>query len=54
MHVGGDLQQQSHDEEFGGADAKGTGGQGKDCERHVSLRRVRIPQCEIAARARKD
>ncbi|MEY9268079.1 hypothetical protein ABIF23_007474 [Bradyrhizobium elkanii] len=38
LHVGGDLQQQSHDEEFGGADAKGTGGQGKDCSRHVSLR----------------
>jgi hypothetical protein len=38
LHVGGDLQQETHDEEFCGADAEGTGGERKDGGRHALLR----------------
>jgi hypothetical protein len=40
VHVGGDLEQQAHDDELGGADAEGTGGEGEDGGRHARL------QCE--------
>jgi hypothetical protein len=35
MEVGGNLQQQAHDDEFGGADTKGTGGEGEEGDRHA-------------------
>jgi hypothetical protein len=41
VHVGGDLEQQAHDDEFGGADAEGTGGEGEDGGRHAWLQCMR-------------
>ncbi|MHC2393242.1 hypothetical protein ACVIHB_008089 [Bradyrhizobium liaoningense] len=41
MHVGGDLEQEAHDDEFGGADAEGTGGEREDGGRHAWLRWMR-------------
>ena len=40
MHVRGDLQQQPHDDEFGRADAEGTGGQGENGDGHGWLLRI--------------
>ncbi len=34
VKIGRDLQQQAHDDEFGGADAKGTGGEGEEGDGH--------------------